>query len=71
MSKYIRFTAGDIVSVGDAIYNVMEGNSNTSSLVGISYERSDGVRTNIRYIDWSLLTLVPTVDYSAAVREQY
>lgn len=71
MSKHIQFNAGDVVSIGDAVYDVMIGNSNDSPLVGISYMRADGNRTNTQYVHWAMLTLIPTIDYSAAVSQQY
>jgi hypothetical protein len=58
----VQFNAGDLCYCGSVydrdslIYDVIEGNSNDSPLVGISYQRADGQRTNTQFVHWAMLT---------------
>jgi hypothetical protein len=58
----VQFNAGDLCYLGERydrdtlMYDVMEGNSIDSPLVGISYQRADGQRTNTQYVHWAMLT---------------
>lgn len=58
----VQFNTGDLCYCSEKydrdtlIYDVMEGNTNDSPLVGISYQRADGRRMNTQYVHWALLT---------------
>lgn len=70
ISMTVFYKAGEAVSIGDAVYDVREGNTDTSPLVGIGYIRADGNATHTQYVHWRILERVTTIDYSEAVATQ-